>query len=330
MTEKSMIRRTNDNMKKEVSLYNSLFAGSTAADKRKAQYKNLVTSYYSLVTDFYEYGWGQSFHFANRFRGETLAESIQRHESYLALKMNLKLDDKVLDLGCGVGGPLRRIAYLTGAHVTGITISEYQIQRAKKIGVPANCQFIQGDFMKLPFEDNSFDHVYIIEAVCHAPDKAKCFAEVIRVLKPGGSLVGYDWCLTDKYDSQNRNHVETKRLIEEGDALPDLKSTHQLVADLKSVGFTVEENRMIPEGDIPWYQPLKGGDSFLTLNNFRTSFLGRLLTRNTIWLLEKTRIAAQGSLATLNILETARDGVVRGGESDIFTPYFFFLARKSS
>lgn len=41
--------------------------------------------------------------------------------------MQLKPGDKVLDIGCGVGGPLRRIAYLTGAHVTGITISPYQV-----------------------------------------------------------------------------------------------------------------------------------------------------------------------------------------------------------
>jgi len=37
--------------------------------------------------------------------------------------------------------------------------------------VPTNCQFIQADFMKLPFADNTFDHIYTIEAVCHAPDK---------------------------------------------------------------------------------------------------------------------------------------------------------------
>ena len=149
------------------------------------------------------------------------------------------------------------------------------------------------------------------------------------MLKPGGSIIGYDWCLTDKYDSQNRDHLETKRLIEEGDGLPDLKSTHQLVSDLKSVGFTVEENKIIPEGDIPWYQPLKGGDPFFTPSNFRTTTFGRWLTRNTVWLLEKAGIAAQGSLAALQILETAREGVIRGGESEIFTPYFFFLARKS-
>jgi len=134
MSEKPVVQRSNNAVQKEVSSYNDLFQGPEAVDKRKDQYKTLVTNYYSISTDFYEYGWGQSFHFANRFRGETLAESIQRHESTLALKLQIKPGEKVLDIGCGVGGPLRRIAYLTGAHVTGITISHYQIQRAKMIG----------------------------------------------------------------------------------------------------------------------------------------------------------------------------------------------------
>ncbi|CAF4010631.1 unnamed protein product, partial [Rotaria sp. Silwood1] len=43
MTEKPLIRRTNDNVKQEVSFYNSLFEDSTAADERKNEYKNLVT-----------------------------------------------------------------------------------------------------------------------------------------------------------------------------------------------------------------------------------------------------------------------------------------------
>jgi sterol 24-C-methyltransferase len=118
-------------------------------------------------------------------------------------------------------------------------------------------------------------------------------------------------------------------LIEEGDGLPELKSTHQLVSDLKSVGFKLEENRIIPEGDIPWYQPLKGGDSFFSLNNLRATTIGRWLTRNMVWLMEKAWIAAQGSVGTLDILEKAAVGLVHGGESGIFTPYFFFLARKS-
>ena len=201
MSETLVIRRSHAAVQQEVAAYSSLFEDSTNVEKRQDQYKTLVSNYYSLSTDFFEYGWGQSFHFANRFRGETLAESIQRHESYLALKMQVKPGDKVLDLGCGVGGPLRRIVNLTGAHITGVTISEYQIQRAKQIGkhlfifnhsgnrlisydlgVPANCRFIQCDFMQLPFEDASFDHIYTIEAVCHAPDKVISMSSVRVVI----------------------------------------------------------------------------------------------------------------------------------------------------
>ena len=134
MTEKNIVQRTHQAVQKEVSTYNALFEESTSVDERKTHYQTLVKNYYSLATDFYEYGWGRSFHFANRYRTETLEESIQRHESYLALRMELKADEKVLDIGCGVGGPLRRIAYLSGAHITGLTISAYQIQRAKQIG----------------------------------------------------------------------------------------------------------------------------------------------------------------------------------------------------
>lgn len=134
MAEKTIVQRATDAVQKEVSSYKALFDQSSSVDERKNHYQTLVKNYYSLATDFYEYGWGRSFHFANRYRTETLAESIQRHESYLALRMGLKAGDQVLDIGCGVGGPLRRIAYLSGAHVTGVTISAYQIQRAKNIG----------------------------------------------------------------------------------------------------------------------------------------------------------------------------------------------------
>eukprot|EP01083_Nonionella_stella_P183934 665980_1 len=70
----------------------------------------------------------QSFHFAPRLVGETFEESILRAEYYLALRTNIRPDSKVLDLGCGVGGPLRNIQQFTGADITGVTINEYQVR----------------------------------------------------------------------------------------------------------------------------------------------------------------------------------------------------------
>jgi sterol 24-C-methyltransferase len=61
-----------------------------------------------LATLFYEWGWGQSFHFANQFRDENFRQSIRRHEYYLASRLdNLRTGARLLDCGCGVGGPMR-------------------------------------------------------------------------------------------------------------------------------------------------------------------------------------------------------------------------------
>ena len=79
-------------------------------EERKANYTDMVNKYYNLVTNFYEFGWGESFHFTARWNEESLRESIKRHAHFLALKLGLKPGHKVLDVGCGIGGPLREIA----------------------------------------------------------------------------------------------------------------------------------------------------------------------------------------------------------------------------
>ena len=64
--------------------YASFHAGS--AEGRKAGYTRMVNDYYDLATDFYEYGWGQSFHFAPRHTGESFEASLARHEFFLAAR----------------------------------------------------------------------------------------------------------------------------------------------------------------------------------------------------------------------------------------------------
>lgn len=115
---------------------------------------NAYHSYYNLGTDLYEYGWGQSFHFCRFAYGEPFYQAIARHEHYLAAKIGIKDGDKVLDVGCGVGGPAREIAKFTGAHITGLNNNDYQIERAtryaKKEGLANQLNFVKGDFMVRP------------------------------------------------------------------------------------------------------------------------------------------------------------------------------------
>jgi len=55
-------------------------------------------------------------------------------------------------------------------------------------GLSHMCHIVQGDFMQLPFENNTLDGAYAIEATCHAPDRVACYKQVYDKLKPGAFL----------------------------------------------------------------------------------------------------------------------------------------------
>jgi sterol 24-C-methyltransferase len=104
-----------------IDTYNNLHDANL--EDRNTAYKTLVTAYYELSTLFYEWGWGSSFHFAYFLKGETFQQAIQRHEYYIAGRLGVSAGEKVLDCGCGIGGPMRNIARFTNAEITGVTLS---------------------------------------------------------------------------------------------------------------------------------------------------------------------------------------------------------------
>ncbi|KAJ6692068.1 METHYLTRANSFERASE [Salix purpurea] len=300
-------------------------------EERKANYTDMVNKYYDLVTSFYEFGWGESFHFAPRFKEESLRESIKRHEHFLALQLGLKPGQKVLDVGCGIGGPLREIARFSSTTITGLNNNEYQISRGKELnritGVDRTCDFVKGDFMKMPFPDNVFDAVYAIEATCHAPDAYGCYSEIYRVLKPGQCFAAYEWCMTDSFDPLNQEHQKIKAEIEIGDGLPDIRLTGQCIDALKKAGFEVMWSKDLAVGSpLPWYLPLD--KSHFSLSSFRLTAVGRFFTKNMVKALEYVGLAPKGSQRVQDFLEKAAEGLVEGGRKEIFTPLFFFVARK--
>lgn len=91
---------------------------------------SVADTFYNLVTDFYEWGWGQSFHFSPRLPGKDYVASEVAHQARISGLCGMKPGMKVLDAGCGVGGPMRTIACSSGANVTGVTINAYQVERA--------------------------------------------------------------------------------------------------------------------------------------------------------------------------------------------------------
>ncbi|EKX54971.1 sterol methyltransferase [Guillardia theta CCMP2712] len=319
---------------KWIDEYNDLHKGEEP-DARNVAYAKLVNAYYELSTLFYEVGWGTSFHFSYRMAGESFSEGMRRHEYYLTSFLGgLKPGSKVLDVGCGIGGPLRSITRFTGWDITGITINEYQVNRCNQLaarqGLSGQCRAILGDFLAIPAANNSFDGVYAIEATCHAPDRRKVYSEVFRVLKPGGYFACYEWCLTNKYDKNNQYHRWIKKKIEEGDALPDMAYTHEIDDAMRSSGFDILHTRdmsLDPNQKFPWYHPLlPSWNPFV--QRFQFNPVGLFLTTWGLRLLEFLWLAPKGTSKIQTMLQQGGIGCVKGGQNEIFTPMYLVVCRK--
>ena len=299
----------------------------------RGDYRRIANLYYNLVTDFYEYGWGRSFHFAPRVPGESFKASLARHEHYLAHVLGLRPGMVVADLGCGIGGPLIEIARFSGAKIVGINSNAYQIERARNLTEEARldhlADFIHCDFLDVDAPDNTFDAIYAIEATCHAQDKLSAYREAFRLLKPGACFALYEYCLTERFDASNSHHQKIKADIELGGGLVDIDFRPTVDDALRIAGFEVFDTRdlAVQTGpSIPWYQPLVG--SGLSLASFRSSRIGRWATHGTLRVLETLRIVPQGTVHVSQNLNLCAVAIAEAGRLGIFTPMYFIHARK--
>lgn len=302
-------------------------------DSKSSDHRTINNLYYDLVTDFFEFGWGRSFHFAPRVPGESFKASLARHEHYLAHMLGLGSGMTVADIGCGVGGPLMEIARFSGARIVGINSNGYQLEHARRFTAEAQlshlADFLHCDFLQVDAPDESFDAAYSIEATCCAPDKISVYAEVYRLLKPGACFGAYEYCMTDRFDAEDPHHRRIKSDIQLGGGLLVIDDPQTIVRALRTVGFEVLESRdlSIQAGpSIPWYEPLVG--SGLSLASFRSSRIGRSVTTNTLRVLEALRIVPQGTVRVAETLNLCAAAMAQAGRLGIFTPMYLIRARK--
>ena len=92
--------KSSEEVTSKANSYAGFFAGdnssSTMVEQRKESAKEMTSTYYDLVTDFYQYGWGESFHFCPVYQGRSFQQCLVDHEHYLSQKLNLKEGMKVL------------------------------------------------------------------------------------------------------------------------------------------------------------------------------------------------------------------------------------------
>lgn len=109
----------------------------------------------------------------------------------------IRLGMSVLDLGCGTGEDVRRLAAVVGerGHVVGVDASARMVETARNRGVPPNARFEIASAHALPFAAESFDACRADRVFQHLERGEEAAAELLRVLKPGGNamLIDQDW-----------------------------------------------------------------------------------------------------------------------------------------
>jgi ubiquinone/menaquinone biosynthesis C-methylase UbiE len=120
----------------------------------------------------------------------------------LAADLSLTTQDRVLDVGAGLGGPARFFAEARGCKVTGIDLSPEYVEVANALssrcGLDALTSFQQGSALAQPFADASFDVATVIHVGMNIEDKAQLFRELRRVLRAGARLGVYDIMHTER------------------------------------------------------------------------------------------------------------------------------------
>lgn len=142
----------------------------------------------------------------------------------LAGAAGLEPSSCVLDVGCGIGGPARYVAATFACKVTGVDLSPGFIDAANYLtarsGMSDRVTFQVGDALNLPFEDAAFDAVFLQHVAMNVEDRTTLYAEVRRILRPGGRFATYDLVLRNGdvvYPVPWADDSSTSFLLDEGE-----------------------------------------------------------------------------------------------------------------
>jgi cyclopropane fatty-acyl-phospholipid synthase-like methyltransferase len=158
----------------------------------------------------------------------------------IARLLELKEQDKVLDGGCGVGGACFWLAENFKVDVTGITISEKQLEKARKLlylkHLQGKVMFYLMDFFNTTFANESFDKIFGIESFCYSyPKPQRLYREMYRILKRGGKIAISDGVILRQPQTKKERLLLNN--FQQGYALEGMCTPYEIILALSQVGF---------------------------------------------------------------------------------------------
>lgn len=196
-------------------------------------------------------------------RGEGMERDHRRIAEQTLERMAIQPYDRILDLSCGAGWLAGELARrVPEGQVVGLDLAEEMIRRARtRFREQANLMFVIAGVDEIPWDDDFFNHVISVEAFYYYPDQPRALAEVLRVLRPGGTA----WFLINLYRENVYSHGWADKLgvpvwIRSGDDYCEM---------MRGVGFVATgHRRIIDDTPLPesysgkWFKDLEEVKNF--------------------------------------------------------------------
>jgi SAM-dependent methyltransferase len=138
---------------------------------------------------------------------------VKDYLDYTITGAELRDGQRVLDAGCGVGGPASYFASMLDIEVEGLTISDVQVGLSKEViaskSLRGSVNIRQGDYHRMDeiYGKDVFDRILFLESFGHSPDQSLLIEKAFHTLKPGGILY-----IKDLFKRESANEEDAKKI----------------------------------------------------------------------------------------------------------------------
>ncbi len=213
-----------------------------------------IRDHYDRLSVFYRALWGDHIHHGYWEDHESPAAAQVKLVERLAARARIPRGARVLDIGCGVGGPALWLARHLDCSVLGLTISPVQAEmatrRARAEGLDHRARFEVADANDLDLPPASFDAVWIVECSEHLADKPRFIEACARVLRPDGVLALAAWLAVGDPPSPAQARLVAE--VCKGMLCPSLATLGDYTGWLRSSGFVVEAEDVTRRVEPTW------------------------------------------------------------------------------